>query len=78
MSVLSKLFRRRRAEVRESSYTDMVVARIMAGASGASDGGGLWPRLKPPPGGGEAGSHPQPSNLTTRHSSPYLLWSSTP
>ena len=40
MSVLSKLFRRRSPEVRES-YTDMVVARIMANAGGASDGAAL-------------------------------------
>ena len=37
---LSKLFRRRSPEVRES-YTDQVIARIMASASGASDGGAL-------------------------------------
>ena len=42
MSVLSKLFQRRRSpEVRES-YTDMAVARIMsASAGGASDGAAL-------------------------------------
>ena len=41
MSVLSKLFQRRRSpEVRES-YTDMVVARIMAGAGQSSDGSAL-------------------------------------
>ena len=34
---LSKLFRRRRPEVRES-YTDQVVARLIASATGASDG----------------------------------------
>ena len=37
---LSKLFRRRSPEVRES-YTDQVISRIMASASGASDGGAL-------------------------------------
>ena len=38
--ILSKLFRRRSPELRES-YTDAVVARIIASASGASDGGAL-------------------------------------
>ena len=33
-------------EIRQS-YTDQVIAQILASASGASDGGSLWPRLKP-------------------------------
>ena len=37
---LSKLFRRRRPEVRES-YTDQVVARLVSSASGGSDGSAL-------------------------------------
>ena len=38
MSVLSKLFRRRSPEVRESSYTDMAVARIMSASAGVGEG----------------------------------------
>ena len=37
---LSKLFRRRRPEVREN-FTDQVVARLVSSASGGSDGSAL-------------------------------------
>ena len=72
---LSKLFQRRRAEVRES-YTDMVVARIMASASaGVGDGGALaaietasrwW-------GSGLASATVKPDNLALRSVSPLVL-----
>ena len=71
---LSKLFHRRRAEVRES-YTDTVVARIMASANGASDGGALaaietaarwW-------GSGLASATVKPDNLALKSVSPLVL-----
>ena len=76
MSVLSKLFRRRRAEVRESSYTDMVVARIMAGASGASDGGGALAAIETAArwwGSGLASATVKPDNATLKSVSPLVL-----
>ena len=72
---LSKLFQRRR-EVRESSYTDMVVARIMASASaGVGDGGALaalevaarvW-------GSGLASATVKPDTLALKSVSPLVL-----
>ena len=72
---LSKLFQRR-AEVRESSYTDMVVARIMASASaGVGDGGALaaietaarwW-------GSGLASATVKPDNAALKSVSPLVL-----
>ena len=70
---LSKLFRRR-PEVRES-YTDQVVARIMASANGASDGRALaaietaarwW-------GSGLASATVKPGNLALKSVSPAIL-----
>ena len=71
---LSNLFRRRKAEVRES-YTDMVIARIMASAGGASDGAALaaietaarwW-------GSGLASATVKPDNATLKSVSPLVL-----
>ena len=71
---LSKLFHRRKAEVRES-YTDTVVARIMASASAASDGSALaaietaarwW-------GSGLASANVKPDNVALRSVTPAIL-----
>ena len=74
MIVFSKLFNRRKAEVRES-YTDQVVARIMMNASAASDGSALaaletasrlW-------GAGLASASVKPDNVALRSVSPVVL-----
>ena len=71
---LSKLFRRRSPEVRET-YADAVIARIMAGASGASDGSALaaietaarwW-------GAGLSSATARPSSIALRSVTPSLL-----
>ena len=71
---LAKIFRRRSPEVRES-YTDMVVARIMAGAGQSSDGSALaaletaarwW-------GSGLASATVKPDNATLKSVSPLVL-----
>ena len=74
MISIPKLFNRRKAEVRES-YTDQVVARIMASASAASDGSALaaietaarwW-------GSGLASATVKPDNVALRSVSPVVL-----
>ena len=71
---LSKLFHRRRAEVRES-YTDTVIARLVAASSGVGDGGALaaietaarwW-------GSGLASATVKPDNVALRSVSPLVL-----
>ena len=74
IGLISKLFHRQRAEVRES-YTDAVIARIMASASAASDGSALaaietaarwW-------GSGLASATVKPSNIALRSVTPAIL-----
>ena len=74
IGLISKLFHRQRAEIRES-YTDAVVARLMASASGASDGSALaaievsarvW-------GSGLASATVKPDNVALRSVSPSIL-----
>ena len=71
---LSKIFHRRKPEVRDS-YTDLVVAQIMASASAASDGSALaaietaarwW-------GSGLASATVKPDNVALRSVSPVVL-----
>ena len=71
---LSKLFRRRSPEVRES-YADQVISRIIASASGASEGGALaaietaariW-------GSGLASANVKPDNLALKSVTPSVL-----
>ena len=71
---LSKLFRRRSPEVRES-YADQVISRIMASASGASDGSALaaietaarwW-------GSGLSSATVKPDNVALRSVTPAIL-----
>ena len=74
IGLISKLFHRQRAEVRES-YTDAVIARVMASASAASDGSALaaietaarwW-------GSGLASATVKPSNIALRSVTPAIL-----
>ncbi len=71
---LSRLFHRRKAEVRES-YTDMVVARLVAASAGVGDGSALaaietaarwW-------GSGLASATVKPDNVALRSVSPLVL-----
>ena len=74
MMGLSKLFRRHRPEVRES-YTDQVVARMLAASTGVGDGGALaaietaarWWGL------GLASATVKPSNLALASITPSVL-----
>ena len=74
MMGLSKLFRRHRPEVRES-YTDQVVARMLAASTGVGDGGALaaietaarWWGL------GLASATVQPANLALASITPSVL-----